>query len=54
MAVLLLASIGVIFIEPIAGVVMSIIMVVVNIMQYYRTKSEIENYFVCFSYIIVC
>lgn len=52
MSVLLLISIGIIFVEPIVGVGASIAMVVVNIMQYYRTKAEIENYFVCFSYII--
>ena len=52
MAVMLLLSICLIFIEPIAGVIASIVMVVVNILQYYRTKADIENYFVCFSYII--
>ncbi len=52
MAVILLASIALIFAEPIVGVVASIVMVVINIMQYYRTKADIENYFVCFSYII--
>lgn len=52
MALALLASIVTIFIEPIVGVVATIAMVVINVMQYYRTKSEIENYFVCFAYII--
>lgn len=52
MAFMLIAAIGLIFIEPVAGVVASVIMVVINIMQYYRTKADIENYFVCFSYII--
>ncbi len=52
LALALIVSIGGIFIEPIVGVAATIVMVVVNVMQYYKTKSEIENYFVCFAYII--
>lgn len=52
MALGLLTAIGVIFIEPIAGVAATIAMVVINVMQYYRTKAEIENYFMCFAYIV--
>lgn len=52
MALGLIIAIGAIFIEPIAGVVATIAMVVINVMQYYRTKAEIENYFVCFAYIV--
>lgn len=52
MALLLLTAIVFIFIEPLLGVAASIVMVVINIMQYYKTKADIENYFVCFSYVI--
>ena len=52
MALGLLLTIAAIFVEPIAGVVATIVMIVVNVMQYYRTKAEIENYFVCFAYIV--
>lgn len=48
----LLVSIGMIFVVPVAGIIGTIVMVCINVIQYYRIKAEIENYFICCGYIV--
>ncbi len=50
--ILLLISIVMLFIQPIAGIIALIVMVSANIIRYYRVKRSIEDYFTCFAYII--
>lgn len=52
LAACLLVSIGSIFIVPPIGIAMTIAMVVINVIQYYRMKAQVENYFICCSYLI--
>ncbi len=47
----LLASIGIIFIYPPAGGLLTLAMIVNNIIQYYKEKAQIENYFMLVAYI---
>jgi len=47
----LLASIGIIFIYPPAGGILTLAMIVNNIIQYYKEKAQIENYFMLVAYI---
>jgi hypothetical protein len=47
----LLASIGIIFIYPPVGGVLTLVMIVNNIMQYYKEKAQIENYLMLVAYI---
>lgn len=48
----LLAAIASIFVSPPFGIVAVITMVVVNVIKYYRIKAEVENYFICCSYLV--
>lgn len=48
----LLLAIASIFVYPPIGIVASIVMVVVNVIQYYRTKAQVENYFICCGYLV--
>lgn len=48
----LLAAIAAIFVNPPFGIAATIIMVCVNVIQYYRIKAEVENYFICCSYLL--
>ncbi len=52
-ALLLAAAIGVIFFEPVVGIFATIAMFSVNIISYFRRKSQIECYFSIFSYILL-
>lgn len=52
MAGALLASFVALLIEPAIGVLFLITFVVINVIQYYRTKAEIDNYVICFSYLV--
>lgn len=45
-------SIVTLFIEPVIGIVFLIIMIIINTIEYYNRKAEIESYFVCFKYLI--
>jgi len=49
---LLLASIALLFIFPPIGIVAVIAMISINVITYYKFKAEIENYFICFKYIV--
>lgn len=42
---LLIASIGVIFIQPVLGIVCTICMFFYNVLSYFKRKAKIENYF---------
>jgi Mismatch repair ATPase (MutS family) len=48
----LLLSVALIFIKPGIGGFCTVLLVINNIIQYYRVKAEIENYLMIFSYII--
>lgn len=50
--ILLGLSIVTLFIEPVIGIVFLIIMIIINTIEYYNRKAEIESYFVCFKYLI--
>lgn len=55
--ILLIVSIGLLFVQPIIGITALVIMVSTNVIRYYRVKKDIEDYFTCFAYImnmIVC
>jgi DNA mismatch repair ATPase MutS len=46
------ASIGLIFVAPALGSILTIASIANNIFQYYKVKSQIENYLIIFSYIL--
>lgn len=48
----LIAAIGTMLIEPVIGIFAAIVMVCINVIQYYRSKAEVENYFVCCGYLM--
>ena len=50
--ILLLCSIGLLFVQPIIGIISLLIMVSTNVIRYYRVKKDIEDYFTCFAYIM--
>lgn len=52
MDLILLISIGVIFIHPGIGVLTFIIMLFINILTYFKRKSEVSPYFTTFAYIV--
>lgn len=52
LAAMLIAAIGSIFISPPFGIIATITMVVINVLQYYKSKSKIENYFICCGYLV--
>lgn len=52
MDILLATSLVMLFIKPITGMVMLIVMVFVNIGTYYKEKAEIESYFTCLKYLM--
>lgn len=45
------ASAAMLFIQPVVGIISFFIMLFVNIGMYYKEKSSIESYFVCFKYL---
>ena len=51
-ALLLLAAIGTIFINPVYGVLFTIVMFFVNVITYFKRKSLIEGYFTIVFYIL--
>jgi hypothetical protein len=51
-ALILAASIAVIFIDPTIGIIATIVMFFVNVITYFQRKSQIECYFSIFSYIL--
>lgn len=52
MALLLLAAIALIFVNPLIGIISLVVMFVINIASYFKAKAAIEGYFMCFKYII--
>ncbi len=52
MVSVLIASFVVLLVEPPIGVIFFIASVGTNIAKYYSTKAEIDNYFICFSYLV--
>ena len=52
MDILFAASAGLLFFQPVAGLVLFLLMLSVNIISYYREKAEIESYFICFKYLV--
>ncbi len=48
----LLASIGILLAFPPIGIFFFVVFVVVNVINYYKVKKEIDNYFICFNYIV--
>lgn len=46
------ASIGLIFFIPALGGILTVVTIANNIFQYYKVKSQIENYLIIFSYIL--
>ena len=51
-ALLLLAGVGLIFYNPAVGIVTTVLMFFVNVISYFKRKSQIECYFSIFSYIL--
>lgn len=49
---LLIAAIVLIFLQPVIGIIALIVMFAVNIGTYFRYKAGIEQYFMCFKYIV--
>ena len=49
---LLVASIVLIFVKPVIGIIFLVVMFAVNIGSYFRYKAGIESYFMCFKYIV--
>ena len=52
MIILLIASIVLIFVDPVIGIIALVAMFVVNISTYFKYKAQIEGYFMCFKYIV--
>jgi len=50
--VLLLLAIVLIFMNPVIGIILLVVMFAVNIGSYFRYKAGIESYFMCFKYIV--
>ncbi len=48
----LLASFVLLFIEPPIGVICFIVSVGFNVVNYYKIKAEVDNYFICFNYLV--
>lgn len=48
----LIASIGLLLIFPPIGVFLFIMFVVINVLNYFKIKKEVDNYFICFNYIV--
>ncbi len=48
----LIASIAALLIEPAIGVFLFIVCVVINVVNYYKVKAEIDAYFICFNYLV--
>lgn len=51
-AILMLASILLLFVYPIPGMILLFTMLVINIGTYYKEKAKIESYFLCLKYLI--
>jgi len=49
--ILLIAAISTFFIWPEIGIFATILAVGINVVNYYKYKAEVENYFVCFKYL---
>ena len=49
---LLLAAIALIFVKPVIGILALVVMFAVNISSYFKFKSAVEGYFMCFKYIV--
>lgn len=52
MDILFVVSAGLLFFQPVTGLIMFLVMLSVNIISYYREKAEIESYFICFKYLV--
>ena len=51
MGILFAASAAMLFIQPVAGILLFFVMLFINIGTYYKEKAAIESYFVCFKYL---
>ncbi len=51
-SILFIGSIAMLFVQPIIGIICLIVMLSSNVIRYYRLKKDIEDYFVCFSYLV--
>ena len=49
---LLLASIAMLFVQPVVGIIALVVMIAVNIIVYFKVKAEIEGYFICLKYLV--
>lgn len=49
--VLFVAAAAMLFIQPVVGILSFFVMLFANIGTYYKEKSSIENYFICFKYL---
>ena len=50
--IMLLASIGLLLVFPPVGIVAVLCTITFNVVMYYKYKAEVENYFICFKYIV--
>lgn len=49
--ILFVAAVSMLFIQPVAGIILFFAMLFINIGTYYKEKASIESYFVCFKYL---
>lgn len=52
LALLLLAAIALLFVNPLTGIIALVVMFAVNISTYFAFKSKIEAYFICVKYLV--
>ena len=52
LALLLLISVALIFVNPVIGILAIVVMFAVNIGTYFKYKASVEGYFMCFKYIV--
>ncbi len=50
--ILFVISIAMLFMSPISGIAMFLVMIFINIGTYYKEKAEIESYFTCLKYLM--
>ena len=52
LAILLIISIILIFIRPVWGVILLVVMFIINISTYFADKAKVESYFLCIKYLV--
>lgn len=52
MVAVLIATFVLLLVEPAIGVMLFIASITVNVVNYYRVKAEVDNYFICFNYLV--